>query len=878
MVNDVHQPSTRARSHGDFLRLWESNAPLTDDELQLCARVETQCSSMSKALTPSSISSPTKSTPTDPITSLLPTSTYKGHDGLKGLKDVTTPEEFHVWHDEMGRRLQDANDEKYRTLISSLTEDRKTIMNLQTLVNESMRSIQLIYEGHEYVDGIVSKFKLDCEKMVSDRKKMGELADALRKRLTYFEELETLTIKLSNGRIQPVHHDFVKLLHRLDECVAYASNSTGAVAEADGYLTRFLDLQRRAFTSIRDYTVKVLKETSITVAKELKEERLNGAGFRHADLTDASKEYLRFRTIAPKIKSLMTELKARSSNPLIDNNKNKSRKQSSSATNNSGSGNGMSSRELSSFSAASVALSLYSDCEECFFDERKRLLEPSVAAHIKSLGDVKNMIALARLGSSYVLRVCQLERQLYEHFFPVESVDDNNENESLQGDNNQTLLNALRILCDMVYTELRPQILQEDDLDKLVYLIEVLKTEILGDEIPRRGFAGKAFAPSAIRAIADAQERIIYRAEVYMRDEIRGFIPQSEHLNYPDSILQQQSNNTSASSTPTKKGNITKKEENINNNRRSIGIYKTWYPPVERTLRLLSMLYRCVEGEVFAGVAQEAVAICVQSVGSAAARIASIPDKENAEDHAQLFLVWQLLMTREQISPFDVEMSYTEHELDFFELRSLLGSVIRGKVSARSLASRPTIRERIVDSKRDLDQGVRGACEAFILKTTRTLLDPLLSFLAKCNALPSSSSSSSASISKDEDEDGLIRGSPRSSTPFDSLKRNAGSFAHPKRIKEMWLKIKNGVETDLKVVVERMKIYITKAASRGVLLRPIRANIAEAATELLSVLQLRYSLEERDVIGIDGGHVSKMLDDVDGMMGIGSSSSSTNAK
>ena len=42
--------------------------------------------------------------------------------------------------------------------------------------------------------------------------------------------------------------------------------------------------------------------------------------------------------------------------------------------------------------------------------------------------------------------------------------------------------------------------------------------------------------------------------------------------------------------------------------------YKTWYPPVRETLSCLSKLYRCVEGRVFAGLAQDAVTACTSSV------------------------------------------------------------------------------------------------------------------------------------------------------------------------------------------------------------------------------------------------------------------------
>jgi conserved oligomeric Golgi complex subunit 3 len=279
-------------------------------------------------------------------------------------------------------------------------------------------------------------------------------------------------------------------------------------------------------------------------------------------------------------------------------------------------------------------------------------------------------------------------------------------------------------------------------------------------------------------------------------------------------------------------------------------------------LRLLSMLYRCVDGQVFAGLAQEAVSLCVQSVVVASSKIAA-SDLPNADDHAQLFLVWQLLMTREQISPFDVDMSYTEHELDFFELRSLLGSVIRGQSSVRSLATPPAVREKVNNSKQELDLQVRSACEAFILKTTRSLLEPVLKFLATSNAMPSSR--------RGVDGRGGRTGMPAGDAPvtappvdaFDTLKASKGSFSHPTTLRTMWEAVKMAVDKELPEIVGRMKIYITKAGSRAVLLRPIRANVAEACTELLSALQTRYTLEERMATGIDGLGVQKLLSAVD---------------
>lgn len=47
-------------------------------------------------------------------------------------------------------------------------------------------------------------------------------------------------------------------------------------------------------------------------------------------------------------------------------------------------------------------------------------------------------------------------------------------------------------------------------------------------------------------------------------------------------------------------------------------LHGMWYPTIRRTLVCLSRLYRCVENAVFQGLAQEAIACCLQNVGEAA--------------------------------------------------------------------------------------------------------------------------------------------------------------------------------------------------------------------------------------------------------------------
>lgn len=52
-------------------------------------------------------------------------------------------------------------------------------------------------------------------------------------------------------------------------------------------------------------------------------------------------------------------------------------------------------------------------------------------------------------------------------------------------------------------------------------------------------------------------------------------------------------------------------------------LHGMWFPTVKRTLVCLSRLYFCLDRQTFQGLAQEALAICVQTIESAANQISA---------------------------------------------------------------------------------------------------------------------------------------------------------------------------------------------------------------------------------------------------------------
>ncbi len=156
-----------------------------------------------------------------------------------------------------------------------------------------------------------------------------------------------------------------------------------------------------------------------------------------------------------------------------------------------------------------------------------------------------------------------------------------------------------------------------------------------------------------------------------------------------------------------------------------------WYPPVRRTLVCLSKLYRCLEREIFQGLSQEALVACMDSVARAANQISS---QKTAMD-GRLFQIKHLLILREQIAPFHVDLSVRETSLDFSRLRTAAASLFAKRRDILSLGSNnallefllegsPEVREYFRDSRKEVDRQLKVVCEEFIAGAAKQVPTP----------------------------------------------------------------------------------------------------------------------------------------------------------
>lgn len=121
-------------------------------------------------------------------------------------------------------------------------------------------------------------------------------------------------------------------------------------------------------------------------------------------------------------------------------------------------------------------------------------------------------------------------------------------------------------LSGLLYSVVRPQMLQQKELEVLCEVIHVLQSEVVESLIHPRAATAGATEAVMHRMVQDAQERLILCVQKFIRDDIEGFTPTAADLDYPTKLQ------TAAAGS----------------------MYATWYPTLERTLLCLSRVYHFV--------------------------------------------------------------------------------------------------------------------------------------------------------------------------------------------------------------------------------------------------------------------------------------------
>jgi len=756
---------------------------------------------------------------------------------------VETAQQFYSWFSKIEEEMEIIEGEKYTQQLNVLKNYQQFCGDVNKDLKLSLASLDKLENECISVTTKTNALHDACEQLLSDQTELVQLAENIEENLQFFIEYDSIQKYLSSANLIVTGDNFLSTLKKIDSCMDFMIAHPNYM-ESENYLEKYKTCLMIALGMIKNYTVRSLESTTQSIIHRKNDRvELEESGEENVPIAqeDAFTLYYgKFRSNAPKIKGLMEELEGRVSK--------------------------------------SVDYQRYlQEIHASYFSQRELLLTPSVTT---AMGDLLNQhqkdhCALVRSSCSFMLHVCEDEHQLFAHFFSVYS----------------TQLHEMLVrLCAHLYDMLRPLIIHIYHLETLAELCMILKTEMIDDHVHNNSEQLQAFHQVAMQMLQDVQERLVYRANIYIRDEIKSYHPARGDLAYPQKLemmeqialklkmeehesrrmmntesavaslqnnfteikLDSDDDSANVSNTTNVDTSTTSRSDQYTS---PADIHGMWYPTVRRVLLCLSKLYRCIDKRIFQGLSQEALQACVSSLQVASKLIiAGDPSKVTGKAHAgaakttvdgQLFLIKHLLILREQITPFQADFIIRETQLDFTKTRdaaysfvsdprasfpNLLQANQNNSIIKLMVDGTPQVKEFYVDSKKDVDRQLKEVCEDFIESQSSDFCESLTVFIDQAKKYIELRSDSSVGDCK---------------LPSDLSQQQ---FAKSELVHELVSDIYRRLKIELKKTVKSLSLYLANKETEQILFKPIKLRIQKNFDEFHKLVASHYNEEEQQII------------------------------
>ncbi|OAX41147.1 Sec34-domain-containing protein [Rhizopogon vinicolor AM-OR11-026] len=673
---------------------WEAKAPLSDLALKSVAAVKSASEKMPLPLKfsvdedeTSRPSTPnlrgklgSESRPSTPVPGFA--RQFASH-ALHPKQLVQTPQQFYDWFAQIDRSVAHSQDAHFRAHVAMVSEHLNTADTLLERIDEVDREVGGLLEGWLSVEEGGKNLKDACERLLEERDRLLEITDEIGTRLEYFQELEHATRMLNHpGESLVLQTDFLYMVERVDICIDYLK-AHRYYKEAEVYLLRFQQCMTRAMTLIRMFFVGSLRALTGDVSRRLSEKDVSSTAQMHL-------LYTRFRRVTSQLTPLLNELERRAEAHPED---------------------------LSA---------LLSECHSAYFAARKGLLVGRLMEEIRGLDPAHTeLVELTNAGCSYLKQLCTDEFNLYREFF---------------NSGEDQLYAYLENLCDYLYDDLRPRILHETRLTTLCEVCTVLQALMVLDvaEFPEeppdednlivdfdqskpKGLEQLHISHLLQMVLQDAQTRLFFKAQSVIQADIRYYTPKPDDLAYPDKLV--------AARKPVSQYDIKEKESASRLFQLpSLDKQETWFPTLQKTVWVLSQLHDFVKPTIFEDIAHEAVSLCRQSLVTSS-NLVGQKSSTGALD-GQLFLVRHLLILKEVANNLDYTPKDSEPRTDIGGVTDTLASVLNRTTALLPDAlfaslGMPRGHDILSDSRHDIDQDLKRACQEVISHCARPPCDPL---------------------------------------------------------------------------------------------------------------------------------------------------------
>ena len=746
------------------------------------------------------------------------------------LEDVAleNSSEFYGWLSELEAARAKETENKYHRHALVLERHLAVCGDLLKAVNDALQHLNSLKQGQKAVSERTEAVHDTCQRLVAEREELTTMLDALKAKLSYFDEYDLIEQKLQiTGKRWPEDtRDAINVLNRIDDCISFMDEHP-QYADAVAYSGRFKKLQTKALAAVRSRVqsgyisaVQSVKDRSASVVSTHAatapsrapsngtepEDRRKSA--RHEDtdgkmLAELALLQVRFRAaLEPLVGDILQDIE------------NRAGKRPEYST-------------------------LLRDVLRLHAESRSSLLKPAIESYLTisapSSGNPQDFMLQRKC--EILVKVAQLELQLVRQLYP--SI-------GRQGEAATSAVSPImNPLCARLYDSLRPIISSSKDLDQLCGIGLVLRdtvsevasaagqeTSLDAEEDVVKSRAAVLLVPVLRRIIKDVQQRVMHQARLKIRDGVAGYRPTPEDVAMPrtsadGSIEERNESALRASDEGSESSALLSKAKKI----QIVSSSAKLYAPVRCALDVLRRTYGVLSTEDFDLLAQETVFAVLEAV-----RVASTSLENDAYDgilHANLFRISNLDGLREGISNYGADISGMRSDLDFTHVKDYFKRSLAGKLPLFSFARGRTAAgggkhsQQQTSAQQELERQLKSSCEAVIVGITKRVIEPALGFLTKVSAIRSGSE-----VKED----------------YVPLRNHA--FASPQRVVEISKMVSMGIRGPLQEAIIVMRSYPMSDKLQESLFGPIESNIAEAYRSFKLLVKEEYSEVEMEAADI----------------------------
>ncbi|XP_014470843.1 PREDICTED: conserved oligomeric Golgi complex subunit 3 [Dinoponera quadriceps] len=682
------------------------------------------------------------------------------------------------------RKYVSMYDMKYNLYLNELKSRRSECEKVCSQIEDALNDFSALYKQYTEVSGKTTSLYEASEQLISDQKQLNATIDSITEYVRYFKEIDVISEKLDAPTLSVNSEMFFNILEKIDTNINFMQNNS-SYNESGVYLVRYRHCQSKAIALIQNYIFNLFSKTTESILN-LKDSEGTP---ENADAALAL-FYGRFQTILSKTK------------PVIEQVEGKSYKR----------------QEYDS---------LLLECHQYYWSQRGLVLGASIQKSLNSVREKYNgdHCSLVRHACALLLHASIDEHRLFYEFFSKQS---------------SGLTAYLESLCTSLYDALRPFIIHINHLETLAEICCILRIEMLDEHVQNNFEPLEGFGNICLQLLHDVQERLVFRAHLYLQSDVLNYNPSAGDLAYPEKLKmmediaesireetrQSRMKKISVSSTdssalePVSRNHIVidsiYQKTHMGNS--PADLHGMWYPTVRRTLVCLSRLYRCVDRSVFQSLSQEAICLCVQSIENARQEI----ERRASTLDAELFQIKHLLILREQIAPFQVDFTIKEYSLDFSKVKTAAFGLLEKSSRLFTLSNNallqfllegaPQMKEQLIDSRKHVDAKLKFTCQRLIQHATYLLIFPVVKLLEK-----------------------------------DKLHEATGqgdALGGAREVAAIVADVLRVIKFKCPEIQQSMQLYLANKETEFILFKPVKNNICAAFTQLHQALNKYYNAED----------------------------------